>query len=131
MESWKNTQKTLQYLWDCSDSSYSKYDERTEHFRYYNIFNPLSCKIENRKMIMQSNLNLKYQACSYTLIGLVIISMIIYRQLVLKYSPETDVHGAITQSLTQEIIVMNVVIRVVYAVIIIIFGAIYKALALK
>ena len=80
---------------------------------------------------MQSNLNRKYQACSYTLIGLVIISMIIYRQLVLKYSPETDVHGAITQSLTQEIIVMNVVIRVVYAVIIIIFGAIYKALALK
>ena len=57
--------------------------------------------------------------------------MIVYRQLVYKYSPETDSHGAITQSLTQELIVMNIVIRVVYAVAIIVFGVVYKSLALK
>jgi hypothetical protein len=35
VESWKRTEKTIQHLWNCSDTSFSKIDERTEQFHYY------------------------------------------------------------------------------------------------
>ena len=40
VQSWKSKQKEIQYIWSCEDSSFKKVDERTEQFKFYNIYNP-------------------------------------------------------------------------------------------
>lgn len=52
VESWKRTQKMLQSLWNCSDSSFSHYDERTAQFKYYHIFNEETTQIDRQKINM-------------------------------------------------------------------------------
>ena len=39
VESWKRKQRAIQYLWNCSDNSFSKYDERDEEFTYFELYN--------------------------------------------------------------------------------------------
>lgn len=38
--SWKQKQGMIQFLWSCSDNSFSSVDERTEQFKFYNVYNP-------------------------------------------------------------------------------------------
>ena len=45
-ESWKRKQKAIQYLWGCSDGSFSAQDEREDDFKFYEIFNPSTVKKE-------------------------------------------------------------------------------------
>ena len=50
VESWKKTQKILQHLWDCSDSSFSPIDERNEDFRFYKVFNEMTRQMDKTRM---------------------------------------------------------------------------------
>jgi hypothetical protein len=45
-ESWKRKQITIQYIWGCSDGSFSPQDEREDDFRFYEVFNPSTVKKE-------------------------------------------------------------------------------------
>ena len=47
-ESWKRKQATIQYIWHCSDSSFSHQDERAEDFKYYSAYNHVTNKIDKR-----------------------------------------------------------------------------------
>ena len=50
VESWKRKQRTIQYLWACSDKSFSPIDERTDKFKYLTVYN------ENTDQLEKSNL---------------------------------------------------------------------------
>ena len=49
VESWKRKQKTIQYYWNCSSNSFSKQDERTDDFLFYDNYNENTDKIEKEK----------------------------------------------------------------------------------
>lgn len=49
LESWKRKQRTIQFLWNCSDNSYSRQGERTEEFLSYDVFNHYTNHIETIK----------------------------------------------------------------------------------
>lgn len=131
VESWQKTQKLLQHLWDCSDSSYSQYDERTEHFKFFNIYNPLTRRIEKRKMEMSQYSYYIYQACSSILIIMVIVSIIVYRVLIKETQEQYNDDGTIKQEQTTIMLIENILIKIIYGVLIIIFGFLYKKLAIS
>ena len=39
IESWKRKEAMLQFMWGCSDDSFSPVDERTDDFKFYTVFN--------------------------------------------------------------------------------------------
>ena len=46
LESWRRKQKIIQYMWNCSDNSFSKQDERKDDFKFYYIFNEKTDSLE-------------------------------------------------------------------------------------
>ena len=42
LESWKRKEKTIGYIWHCQSNAYTKADERSDVFEYYDVYNPAS-----------------------------------------------------------------------------------------
>lgn len=78
VESWKRTEKTIQHLWNCSDTSFSKIDERTEQFSYYMQFNEKIGYLEKEKRQPAAIYKYGYKLGSYLLIIAVITTMIVF-----------------------------------------------------
>lgn len=49
IESWKRKQKTIQYIWGCSDKANTTLDERDDEFKFFNQFNGKTMKKEKIK----------------------------------------------------------------------------------
>lgn len=78
VESWKRTQRTIQFLWGCSDNSFSKQDERTDDFKFYDIFNDQTYQIEKRKREPNAGKARFYRILSYLFLLIVFAAMIIF-----------------------------------------------------
>ena len=78
VESWKRTQRKIQFLWACSDNSFSKQDERTDDFKYYEIFNDQTYQIEKRKREPNAGKARIYRILSYLFLLIVFAAMIIF-----------------------------------------------------
>jgi hypothetical protein len=71
----------LQYIWSCSDKSFSSLDERTEEFTYYEIYNEKTNQIEKRKKLIDKKTKCTMTVASYFFLFIVLASMIIYQVL--------------------------------------------------
>jgi hypothetical protein len=128
LESWKQKQRTIQYLWNCSDISYSKADERDE-FKYYEIYNEVTDKVEKfRKRPNKFGAALR-DVVSYFFCFLVIVAMVIY-QLMIDKTKGVWENGELVTPQTFEQRVTGYVYTSVYSLVVIIFGSIYKWIAL-
>lgn len=78
VESWKRTQRTIQFLWGCSDNSFSKQDERTDDFKFYEIFNDQTKQVEKRKREPNAAKSRIYRILSYLFLMIVFAAMIIF-----------------------------------------------------
>ena len=94
VESWKRQQRTIQFMWNTSDKSYSKVDEREDDFKYYNKFNPVTKKIEKEGSKLITAAQARLQRFSlYFIILLVIMAIMVYRTLILTTKGEYDNDG--------------------------------------
>ena len=80
VESWKRTEKTIQHVWGCSDTSFSIIDERTEQFKYYMEFNEKFGLTEKNKMLPKHSVTI-LRRLLVLLVGIVILAMFYYRSL--------------------------------------------------
>lgn len=95
VESWKRKQKMIQFYWGCSDSSFSKVDERTEQFRYYKVYNKKTDRVEKIKQTMKQRKQWTYRILSYFFLGIVLGSMVVYLTLNFATKPQYDANGKI------------------------------------
>lgn len=79
VESWQRKQKTIQYLWGCSDGSFSEQDEREDDFKYFEVFNPSTVKREKQKLEITKKRKLMLTTASYTFLLVVLVAMAIYQ----------------------------------------------------
>jgi len=90
VESWKRKQTTIQFFWGCSDKSFSKTDERSEYFKYYNTFNFRTNQIEKCKQTMKKKNECFYKFMSYLFLCIVLASMVTYQALILGTKAQYD-----------------------------------------
>jgi hypothetical protein len=95
VESWQRKQKTIQYIWGCSDSSYSPLDERDNKFKYFYQFNDKTLKKEKMKEEMLTSLKFTYKALCYLFLGIVVCAMVFYQNIILSTKGTRDEDGNI------------------------------------
>lgn len=131
VESWKRKQTTIQFLWGCSDSSFSSVDERFE-FRYYNVYNKRTDAIEKTKQTMKKKKECTYTFLSYLFLIIVFSSMAIYQTLIFTTKPKIDAEGKpIPGTQTMQMKILGTIYTTVYSVIVVLFGSLYKILAVR
>lgn len=128
-ESWKRKQKAIQYLWGCSDGSFSAQDEREDDFKFYEIFNPSTVKKEKQKLEMTKKRKCMLTTASYTFLFIVLAAMAIYQQMILTTKGERDEDGNIIAEPTDYDKTKGTVLTAIYSAIVILFGTLYKLLA--
>lgn len=79
VESWKRVQKRITYMWNCSDKSFDKKDEREEDFLYYNFFNYRTEKFEKLKKDIRFYKDCGYKFGSALGLAACILSMTLFR----------------------------------------------------
>ena len=130
LESWKRTQKTISFLWGCSDNSFSKQDERTDEFKSYEIFNDQTYRIEKRKREPNAQKARIYRILSYLFLLIVFVAMIIFQTVSLGAKYEFDDKGEIIgekKDLYSKFI--KGCYTAIYSGIVVVFGGSYKVLA--
>ena len=90
VESWQRKQKTIQYIWGCSDSSYSPLDERDNQFKFFFQFDDVTIKKTKIKQTMPSKLKYTYKILSYFFLGVVIFAMVLYQNVIITTKPQMD-----------------------------------------
>lgn len=129
VESWKRKQTTIVYLWNCHDTSFSKYDERTEEFKYYEDYNFRTDSLLKVKKIMQPARQLMRSIMSYIFLLIVLIAMFFYQYLLKGVKGTFDEHGNLIVEPTFEEKLIGYTYTAIYSGIVIIFGTMYKKLA--
>lgn len=82
LESWKRKQRTIQYLWNCSESAFSRADERTEEFSYYTIYNEITDQLEKRKKLTGALNKTLRDVTSWIFIIVVLVAMGVYQVMI-------------------------------------------------
>ena len=81
VESWKRVQRTIQYLWNCKDISFSRQDERDETFKFYEVFNHRTGSVEKEKKLITFTTNIIYRVVSLACLVAIVYIMIGYREM--------------------------------------------------
>jgi len=84
VESWKRKQRTIQYLWNCKDISFSRQDERDETFKFYEVYNHRTGNIEKHRKVITTCRDLLYRAVSAACLIVIVYLMIAYRGFLLE-----------------------------------------------
>ena len=127
--SWKRKQKMIQHIWCCQNNAFSKIDERKDEFKYYNTFNDRTGQQEIMKIEttqMRKNM-LKFG--SFFALATVFAAMIFYQTIIFNTKGKRDAEGNIIEPPTSKDHMMAQVYSVVYSVVVILFGEIYKRFA--
>lgn len=110
-------------------------DERTEEFQFYNSYNPLTNRIERKARKMSEKMQRRYQLLIYSLLGLIAAAMIIHQYLLHQTNIPTDKDGKETDDLTAEEKstqrAWGALVNTIYSIVVLIFGTLYKVLAVK
>ena len=78
-ESWKRKEKTIAYIWACKSGAFSKADERSEVFEYYDVYNPHSRSVEKQKKQPKKSTFYLRKFLSYTFLCIVLAAMVAYQ----------------------------------------------------
>ena len=134
VESWRQKQKMIQFLWGCEDNSFQSVDERTDQFKFYNVYNPQTDHLIKRATQMPVALKRFYTITVYTTLALVIASMSIYQWLIAQTIIPIDENGNEIGNFSEEEKAqkrnLSIVINTVYSIVILVLGIVYNKIAL-
>jgi len=115
-------------VWNCQDISYSKADER-ENFKFFDVYHEVTDMIEKRRKLPNYWGRISREWLSYFFCFLVVLAMIIY-QVMIDSTKGTWENGELIVPPTFEQTITGYIYTSVYSIIVIVFGAIYKYIAL-
>ena len=118
VESWKRKQRTIQYIWNCKDISFSRQDEREETFQYYDVYNHRTGNIEKHRKMISACKNIIYRVFSLFTLVLVILIMIEYRLIIVQSKKEDSKWNG-----------WGLYITAAYSCLVTVFGILYKWLS--
>ena len=118
VESWKRKQRTIQYIWNCKDISFSRQDEREETFQYYDVYNHRTGNVEKHRKLISTFMNITYRVFSFLCLLIVIVVMVAYRGVI-----------AQTKKEGQKYYGMGLYITAAYSCLVVVFGILYKWLS--
>lgn len=129
VESWKRKQRTIQYIWGCSDKSFSPIDERTQEFKYLSVYNEITDRIVKMEISINKWENYGISLGKFTFLMTVIFSMAFYQNIILTTKGEMDDQGNIITPPTEMDKFNASLYSFLYSMAVIIFGNLYKVLA--
>lgn len=77
-------------MWACSDDSFSKLDERTDQFKYYFYYNPITNLVEKFGKQMPTNLKRCFQFTNFFVLSIIIAGMIVHRYFAQLYKNDKE-----------------------------------------
>jgi hypothetical protein len=92
VESWKRKQRTIQYLWNCKDISFSKQDERDETFKFYEVFNHRTGNVEKHRRVLATCKDIAYRGASLACLVAIVYIMTAYRGMLRESKEEGQVY---------------------------------------
>jgi hypothetical protein len=93
LESWKRKEKTISYIWACQDNSYSKADERSDTFEYYDTYNPNSKTIDKDKKNPTRSSFWFRNFLSLNFLVIVLVAMVYYQSAAQQFKGVYDEKG--------------------------------------
>ena len=129
VESWKRKQKYIQHIWNCSDKSFSKVDEREDEFKYYSRYNEITNRIENLGEQASATKTLCKRFASFLILSLVIVAIIVYRTMILQTKGTLDEEGNVVTAPTREEQLWGFGYSLIYSVFIVLVGYLYRIIA--
>jgi hypothetical protein len=127
--SWKRKQKMIQHIWSCQNNAFSKIDERKDEFKFFNVYNDRTKQTEITKIEKSPFRKMMLRIGSYIALLLVLAAMIIYQYIIFDTKGKRDEEGNIIEPPTSLDTIKGQVYSVVYSIVIILFGEIYKVFA--
>ena len=130
-ESWKRKQGTIQYLWNCNDTSYSCQDERDESFKFNWIYNATTDQPEKRQKVQQKQKKRLLLCAQGIFLTCVIICMFLHNIIAARFGDQTDpATGLVIKKATLVQKVEGYIETVIYSILIVLFELAYKRIAL-
>jgi len=118
VESWKRKQRTIQYIWNCKDISFSRQDEREETFQYYDVYNHRTGNVEKHRKLISTCKNILYRVFSFLCLLIIIAVMVAYRGVNDQSKrPDGKYYG------------WGLYISIAYSCLVVVFGIMYKWLS--
>jgi len=112
------------------DNSFSKVDERSNTYKYYNYYNEKTDQIEKEALEVQKLRKFGISITKFVFLVIVIYSMIYYQILILTTKGVVDLDsGEVLEAPTKEMTYTGFFYTFVYSLVVIIFGTLYKNLA--
>lgn len=105
--------------------------ERTEQFKYYKTYNEITDSIDKVSLTMKKRKKLMFESGTYILIAAVVVAMVVYNFMSEAQKAVEDIDGNVIREQTQQMKINGGIISIVYSVVVILFGWLYKLLAQK
>lgn len=120
VESWKRKQRTIQYIWNCKDISFSRQDERAETFQYYEVYNHRTGNVEKHRRLIAFCKDTIYRIFSFLCLLIVIAVMIAYQGVIRESKKEGQKYYG-----------WGLYITAAYSCLVVVFGILYKWLSIN